>query len=158
MRKAGTVALLGLATLLAAGCAGNDPLRLPGPLGDVVVGDDRDRDRDDDWERDRDRDRDDDWDRDRGRDPRVYRPRGLNVPRGHYPPPGECRIWYPGRPAGQQPPPARCDRMVGRVPYGAFVLYNGRGWDTRYDWEGHERRTRGSVPRVILRLMDSVRG
>jgi hypothetical protein len=29
----------------------------------------------------------------------VSYPRRLySVPRGHYPPPGECRIWYPGRP------------------------------------------------------------
>ncbi|RTQ46518.1 hypothetical protein EJV47_21435 [Hymenobacter gummosus] len=35
-------------------------------------------------------------------------PRRLEgVPRGHYPPPGECRIWYPNRPPGQQPPPLR---------------------------------------------------
>jgi hypothetical protein len=34
---------------------------------------------------------------------RYYRP-----PHGHRPPPGECRIWYPDRPPGQQPPPFRC--------------------------------------------------
>ena len=138
MHLTARAALIGLVSLLAAGCAGNDPLRYPGgPLGDViVVGDERDRDDDRDG----------------------YGPRGLNVPRGHYPPPGECRIWYPDRSPGHQPPPAKCDRLVGRVPYGAFVLYNDRAWDTRYDWERHERRSRGSVPGVILRLMDSIRG
>jgi hypothetical protein len=30
------------------------------------------------------------------------------VPPGHLPPPGECRLWYPGLPPGQQPPPGRC--------------------------------------------------
>lgn len=30
------------------------------------------------------------------------------IPRGHLPPPGECRTWYPDRPAGHQPPPYRC--------------------------------------------------
>jgi hypothetical protein len=30
------------------------------------------------------------------------------IPRGHLPPPGECRVWFPDRPAGQQPPPGRC--------------------------------------------------
>jgi hypothetical protein len=30
------------------------------------------------------------------------------IPRGHLPPPGECRTWYPGLPAGHQPPPYRC--------------------------------------------------
>ncbi|HEX2078086.1 MAG TPA: hypothetical protein VHG08_10260 [Longimicrobium sp.] len=109
-----------------------------GPSGDVIVVGDRDRD---------DRDRDE-----RG----GYRARSLGVPRGHYPPPGECRVWYPGREPGQQPPPAKCDRLAGRVPYGAFILYNGQEWDTRYDWPEHERRNRGSVPGVILNLMRSL--
>lgn len=120
--------------VLAAGCSpayGGFP-RILGPLGDVVVVDD---------EREEE-----------GRGGRT-----LGVPRGHYPPPGECRIWYPGRPAGQQPPPAKCDRLAGRVPYGAFILFNGREWDTRYDWEDHERRNRGSVPGVILDLVRSLR-
>ncbi len=32
----------------------------------------------------------------------------VRIPRGHLPPPGECRTWDPRRPAGQQPPPYRC--------------------------------------------------
>jgi len=27
-----------------------------------------------------------------------------DIPPGHMPPPGKCRIWYPNRPPGQQPP------------------------------------------------------
>ena len=42
----------------------------------------------------------------------------LHIPPGHYPPPGECRIWYPDRPPGHQPPPGNC----GRVPPGAWVI------------------------------------
>ncbi len=61
-----------------------------------------------------------------------------------------------GREPGQQPPPAKCDRLAGRVPYGAFILYNGKEWDTRYDWGEHERRNPGTVPRVILDLMRSL--
>lgn len=130
------------ATLLAgaallAGCGstyGGIPIPR-GPSGDVIVLNHDDRDR---------------------REGERYGGRTLGIPRGHYPPPGECRIWYPGRPPGQQPPPARCERLVGRVPYGAFILYNDREWDTRYDWEGHERRNRGSVPGVILNLMRSL--
>jgi hypothetical protein len=30
------------------------------------------------------------------------------IPRGHLPPPDECRIWYHGVPPGHQPPPYRC--------------------------------------------------
>jgi hypothetical protein len=82
--------------------------------------------------------------------------RSVRVPPGHYPPPGACRVWHVGRPPGHQPPPTACERLVGRVPPGAFVIYNGRAWDTRYDWGAHERRNRGSVPDVILSLMRSV--
>ncbi|HSL71441.1 MAG TPA: hypothetical protein VK864_14435 [Longimicrobiales bacterium] len=90
------------------------------------------------------------------RDDEVYVARRQGVPKGHYPPPGECRVWYAGRPPGQQPPPAKCGRLVGRVPYGAFILYNDKEWDTRYDWRGLERRRRDSVPPVILDLTRSL--
>jgi hypothetical protein len=81
--------------------------------------------------------------------------RALRVPRGHYPPPGECRLWYEGRPPGHQPPPARCERFIGRVPAGAFILYNDKAWDTRYDWTRHSRRNPGTVPEIIIRLVES---
>ena len=80
-----------------------------------------------------------------------------HIPPGHYPPPGECRIWHEGRPPGQQPRPVRCDRL-GAVPAGAFVLYNAKAWDTRYDWSRHARQNPGSVPDVVLRVMATVRG
>src|SRR5215216_1057293 len=64
------------------------------------------------------------------------RPRKLTgVPRGHYPPPGQCRLWYTGRPPGHQPAATRCESLVGRVPRGAFVLYNNNAWDSSYDWK-----------------------
>jgi hypothetical protein len=46
----------------------------------------------------------------------------LNIPPGHYPPPGECRIWFPGRPPGQQPPPGNCRQLSARVPPGAWLI------------------------------------
>ncbi len=45
--------------------------------------------------------------------------RSLGIPPGHLPPPGECRIWYPGTPPGQQPPPGPCGV---RVPAGVWFL------------------------------------
>jgi hypothetical protein len=81
----------------------------------------------------------------------VRGPRKLNgVPPGHYPPPGQCRLWYSGRPPGHQPRPTACRNLAGRVPPGAFVLHNGRAWDADYDWRAHARRQPGSVPEVIL--------
>lgn len=44
---------------------------------------------------------------------------GLEIPNGHRPPPGFCRVWYPNRPAGHQPPPTSCDVDV---PRGAVLV------------------------------------
>jgi hypothetical protein len=46
-----------------------------------------------------------------------------NIPEGHRPPPGSCRVWYPDRPPGHQPPPGPCNRLRHRVPPGAFLVY-----------------------------------
>lgn len=60
----------------------------------------------------------------------------LSIPKGHYPPPGMCRAWYPGRPPGHQPPPQRCNAAV---PEGAWLIEHpreqrGRVRVTAYDW------------------------
>lgn len=46
----------------------------------------------------------------------------VEIPAGHMPPPGECRIWFPDRPPGQQPPPGNCQDLKRRVPPGAFLV------------------------------------
>ncbi|MCI0409020.1 MAG: hypothetical protein L0191_10725 [Acidobacteria bacterium] len=46
----------------------------------------------------------------------------LDIPPGHYPPPGECRIWYPDRPPGHQPPPGNCHQFRTQVPLGALLI------------------------------------
>lgn len=80
----------------------------------------------------------------------AARPRSIKVPPGHYPPPGQCRVWHPGRPPGHQPPPVGCDRIVAAP--GTFILYNGTAWDGDYDWRGHARRHPGAVPEVIVEI------
>ena len=47
----------------------------------------------------------------------------IGVPPGHYPPPGQCRLWYEGRPPGRQPRAGSCDRVIAEAPAGATVLY-----------------------------------
>lgn len=47
------------------------------------------------------------------------------IPDGHLPPPGECRVWYPDRPAGQQPPPFKCGQARGRVEPGGWMISPG---------------------------------
>lgn len=44
------------------------------------------------------------------------------IPRGHRPPPGQCRIWFPDRSPGQQPPPGDCRALELRLPAGAWLL------------------------------------
>ncbi len=55
----------------------------------------------------------------------TVRPRAdqaFRIPPGHYPPPGQCRVWIPGRPPGQQPPPGACSRLEREVPRGAYLI------------------------------------
>jgi hypothetical protein len=48
--------------------------------------------------------------------------RTLNIPQGHLPPPGQCKIWYPGKPPGQQGPPMSCDAAFRQAPGDAWVI------------------------------------
>lgn len=48
--------------------------------------------------------------------------RAVDIPPGHYPPPGSCRIWVPGVPPGQQSPPGNCTELQWRVPPGAVLI------------------------------------
>jgi hypothetical protein len=114
-----------LSSLLVAGCATGGVGTTRQPAGDVVIVGDR--------------------------GPLA---RAIEIPPGHYPPPGECRVWYAGRPPGQQPPPVRCDGLRGYLRRGAgmFVLYNRRAWDADHDWRAEERRNPGSVPAIILSI------
>lgn len=83
--------------------------------------------------------------------------RTLKVDRQYYPQNGECRVWFANRQPRLQLPSMNCDQLYGRVPAGSFILYNYRAWDGDYDWAQYEQRYRGSVPRVIVQLSQSVR-
>jgi len=52
----------------------------------------------------------------------------LRIPPGHRPPPGACRIWYPGKPPGHQPPPGSCRILSHRVPPGAWLITHDGAW------------------------------
>ena len=47
----------------------------------------------------------------------------LRVPPGHYPRVGECRLWFPGRPPGQQPKSQGCRGIQRIAPAGSWILY-----------------------------------
>jgi hypothetical protein len=59
-------------------------------------------------------------------DSSYFRQQGhTRIPNGHLPPPGECRIWYPDRPAGHQPPPFKCGQAHGQVQPGGWLISPG---------------------------------
>jgi hypothetical protein len=49
----------------------------------------------------------------------------LGVPPGHLPNPGECRIWIPGTPPGQQSKPKSrsCGGIAALAPAGSWIIY-----------------------------------
>jgi hypothetical protein len=57
-----------------------------------------------------------------GIDVRVGDGSAVHIPPGHYPPPGQCRIWRPGVPPGQQEAPGDCDDLERRVPPNAVLV------------------------------------
>jgi len=45
-----------------------------------------------------------------------------NIPPEYMPPPGKCRIWFPGRPPERQPPPGECADLERQVPLNTWLL------------------------------------
>ena len=123
------------------------------------------KDKDEKWDKEDKvdkKDKDDRENNNRGILGRVILPRNgtigprqlAGVPKGHYPPPGSCRIWYPNRPPGHQPPPTSCNSLVGaRLEPGAFILHGDKAYDSEYDWKQEENRRPGSVKRDVLDIL-----
>ena len=65
--------------------------------------------------------------------------RSGDVPPGHRPPPGLCRIWIDGVPPGRQPAPTRCSDAVRNRPANGRVIHgdDSRG---RERWENDDDR------------------
>jgi hypothetical protein len=73
-----------------------------------------------------------------------YSAEAQDVPPGHLPPPGQCRVWYDGRPPGHQPRATSCREAerVARRERNARVVYGG----DRDRWGVQDRDNR-AVPR-----------
>lgn len=77
-----------------------------------------------------------------------YAKRGpLNIPPGHLPPPGMCKIWFPNTPPGRQSKRSgNCKTLQRRVPEGAWLIRHpsGRGSNT-VDVSVYEKTSSGSL-------------
>lgn len=82
------------------------------------------------------------------------KPYSVKVPPGHYPQSGYYRIWYPGRPPGQQPAPVR-NGYPANAPLtdGAFILYGDKAYDAQYDWRKEEQQKPKTIPREIIDIL-----
>ena len=81
-------------------------------------------------------------------------PHTFKVPPGHYPPAGTYRIWYPGRPPGQQPAPVAYGYPPNApITDGAFIIHGNQAYDTQYDWRKEEAKKPKSVPREIIDIL-----
>jgi hypothetical protein len=81
-------------------------------------------------------------------------PHSFKVPPGHYPPTGMYRIWYPGRPPGQQPAPVNYGQPANApITDGAFIIHGNRAYDTQYDWSKQEQQKPKSVPREVIDIL-----
>ena len=48
--------------------------------------------------------------------------RPYNIAPEYMPPPGKCRIWFPGRPPEYQPPPGECADLERHIPLNTWLL------------------------------------
>ena len=83
---------------------------------------------------------------------KSFGPKNDRIPQGHRPPPGMCRIWLDGVPAGQQPAPTDCATAVRNRPANGRVIFGDdyrardekkrdeRPQDARKDEERKERK------------------
>lgn len=83
-------------------------------------------------------------------------PTALNIPPGHYPPAGRCRVWLPGTPPGRQAAPRSCSGIERHAPAGSLVLYRpAKDRRVLHVRQIDERRS-GVV--VYVRIYDARRG
>jgi hypothetical protein len=62
------------------------------------------------------------------------------IPPGHLPRAGECRVWFDGRPPGQQPSPTSCARArADAYRSGGRLVYGGDRKNERYDDRNDDR-------------------
>jgi len=83
----------------------------------------------------------------------------LNIPPGHLPDLGECRVWIPGVPPGQQAKPKSrpCDGILSVAPAASWVLYRPASDRTVLHVRMIDERRAGVVVRIRIFDLDSKR-
>jgi len=83
----------------------------------------------------------------------------LNIPPGHLPDLGECRVWIPGVPPGQQAKPKSrpCDGILSVAPAASWVLYRPANDRTVLHVRMIDERRAGVVVRIRIFDLDSKR-
>ena len=83
----------------------------------------------------------------------------LDIPPGHLPEIGECRLWIPGLPPGQEPRPKSraCAGITGIVPAGSWIIYRPSDDRTVVHVRLIDERRAGVVIRIRIFDLDSKR-
>lgn len=80
----------------------------------------------------------------------------LGIPPGHLPPVGQCRVWVPGKPPGQQTRARSCSRIERIAPAGSWIVYRPSKDKKVVHVRVVDQRRPGVV--VYLRVYDAERG
>ena len=80
----------------------------------------------------------------------------IGIPPGHYPPPGQCRVWHPGTPPGHQPRPGTCSVVERNVGPGDWLLYRPTDEKKVIRVSVYDERRPGV--RIAVRVYDSQTG
>ncbi len=65
-----------------------------------------------------------------------------DIPAGHRPPPGMCRVWVDGVPPGQQPAPTDCKTAIRNRPPNGRVIFGD-------DYAKPERGGKSKLPELL---------